>query len=260
MVPARHGYGRQDGIDLTLDLYSPDAGGIPDRPLVLVVHGGSWQSGDSRELTGLNRYLAGAGYAVAALNYRLAPRHRFPAPLEDIASAIRFLEGPGRGSGRWKGVVLLGRSSGGHLALLAAYAPVHPAIRGVLALYPPTDLIWSWQRPSPNRLMDSNGVIRAFLGGSPEEMPRRFEAASPVLQVRAGLPPTLLLHGGRDELVSPIQSRRLARALEGAGAPYVHLELPWGKHGMDANLAGPGGQITLYAVTRFLERLGDGDE
>jgi acetyl esterase/lipase len=62
----------------------------------------------------------------------------------------------------------------------------------------------------------------------------------------------MLIHGGNDELVSPVQSRRLARELDRVGARCMHLELPWGKHGMDANLAGPSGQITLYALERFL--------
>ena len=253
--PVRHVYRDVDGLALTLDLY-PAAGAASRPTLVLVVHGGSWNSGSSGQLTGMNRYLAGSGYTVAALNYRLAPRFRFPAAVEDIGAAVRYLEEtmPPEGRGR---VVLLGRSSGGHLALLAAYRAVHPSIRGVVALYPPTDLVWSWERPAPGRLMDSNGVIRQFLGGSPEDMPDRFRAASPIRLVRPGLPPTLLIHGGNDEMVSPLQSRRLARELARAGARHVHLELPWAKHGMDANLAGPSGQIVLYAVERLLAAVGE---
>jgi len=249
--PARHVYSEIDGTELTLDLYGAGPATSAPKTLIMVVHGGSWNSGDSTQLSGMNRYLAGGGYPVAAINYRLAPRYRFPAPIEDIGAAIRYLERVREGNA-WDRVVLLGRSSGGHLALLAAYSQVHPAIRGVVALYPPTDLVWSWQRPAPARLMDSNGVIRDFLGGSPEDMPARFEAASPIRLVRPDLPPTMLIHGGNDELVSPVQSRRLARELDRVGARCMHLELPWGKHGMDANLAGPSGQITLYALERFL--------
>ena len=65
-------------------------------------------------------------------------------------------------------------------------------------------------------------------------------------------PPLLLIHGGRDELVFAEQSRRLAGRLDQAHARHLLLELPWATHGCDANPAGPGGQITTWAVERFL--------
>lgn len=246
-------YTVQDGTALTLDLYEPPAGGTTADTLVLVVHGGSWTGGDSAQLSPMNRYLAERGYAVAALNYRLAPQFRFPAPVEDIRQAIGYLRAR-RERHRLGGhrFVLLGRSSGGHLALLAAYGLADPSIRGVIALYAPTDLVWSWQRPAPRRMIDSNAAIHALMGGTPDEMHDRFEAASPICLARPDLPATLLIHGGRDELVSPLQSRRLANRLRRVGTSCVHIELPWGKHGMDANLAGPAGQMTLYAIERFL--------
>lgn len=260
--PLRETYRSIDGMHLTLDLYMPGSVSAPAGALVLVVHGGSWNSGDSTQLSGMNRYLASRGYGVAAINYRLAPGHRFPAPLDDIAAAIAYLEGrPGRA---WDRIVLLGRSSGGQLALLAAYRLGHRAIRGVIALYAPTDLVWSWRRPASPRLMDSNRILADFLGGTLEDDPEAFRAASPIAWVRKDIPPTLLVHGGNDELVSPLQSRRLADGLRQAGARWRLLELPWGKHGMDANLAGPSGQLTLQAIGGFLADLetdgGGGDE
>jgi acetyl esterase/lipase len=248
----RHVYHEVDGCQLTLDLYrSSPPGRCP--ATVIVVHGGAWSSGDNTQLRGLNRYLAGRGYAVAAINYRLAPKHRFPAALEDVMTsiefmtqrAVRFGTDPNR-------IVLLGRSSGGHLALLAGYRSSLPSIRGVVALYPPTDMRWSWDRPAPRRLMDSNGAIVNFLGGSPSEVPDAFDRASPIDFVSPNSPPTLLLHGGSDELVSPLQSHRLSERLLADGVPSLHVELPWAHHGMDANLAGPSGQITTFAIEHFL--------
>ena len=245
-------YREVDATRLTLDLYrAKELSG--KAPVVIVVHGGSWSSGDNSQLEGMNRYLAAAGYAVVAINYRLAPAFRFPAPVEDIRASISFLVGReddfGIDSAR---IVLLGRSAGGHLALLAAYTLGLEAIRGVVGLYPPTDMHWSWQRPSPHRIMDSNGAISGFLGGTPEEVADAFDQASPIRFVQPDSPPTLLIHGGKDMLVSPLQSRRLASELARAAVPHFHLELPWGNHGMDANLAGPSGQMTLYAVERML--------
>ncbi len=246
-------YKAVDGIRLTLDLYrTPDISG--KLPVVIVVHGGSWRSGDNSQLEGMNRYLAAAGYAVAAINYRLAPAFRFPAPLEDIGGSIAFLEHHTDDFGTDpERVVLLGRSAGGHLALLAAYTLGHRAIRGVVGLYPPTDMRWSWARPSPARIMDSNGAIIEFLGGTFDEAAETFDQASPIRFVRPDSPPTLLIHGRKDMLVSPLQSSRLRSELARAAVPHYHMELPWGNHGMDANLAGPSGQMTLYALERFLE-------
>ncbi len=104
--------------------------------------------------------------------------------------------------------------------------------------------------------MDSNAIIRQFLGGGPEDVQDLFDRASPIQHVSRDSPPTLLIHGGKDELVSPLQSRRLAAVLDEAGARHLHVELPWGCHGMDANLAGPSGQISLYLIERFLESVG----
>ena len=245
-------YSEEAGTQLTLDLYRAEEIRRP-QPVIIVVHGGSWHSGDNSQLTGMNRYLANAGYAVAAINYRLAPAFRFPAPIEDIRASISFLE---ENETELKidsqRIVLLGRSAGGHLALLAAYTLGYQAVRGVIGLYPPTDMRWSWQRPSPKRIMDSNGAITDFLGGTLEEVAFRFDQASPIRFVRPDSPPTLLVHGGKDMLVSPLQSRRLASELERRSVPHFHLELPWGNHGMDANLAGPSGQMTLYAIERLL--------
>jgi acetyl esterase/lipase len=62
----------------------------------------------------------------------------------------------------------------------------------------------------------------------------------------------LLVHGGKDELVSPLQSSRLAEVLSQASVRHLHVEIPWGNHAMEANLAGPSGQITMYLVERFV--------
>ena len=260
-------YREEDGVRLALDLYRPRGETkfhVRGTGVILVIHGGSWNSGDKSQLSGTSRYLAARGHTVAAINYRLAPRFRYPAPLEDICRAIDFIRvaAPRHGFNA-DHIAMLGRSSGGHLALSAAYDRKWPSaaiVRGVIALYAPTDFVWSWARPSPRRLSDSNGVIRQFLGGTPDQIPDVFDRASPIRHVSSESPPTLLIHGAIDELVSPLQSTRLATALEGVGTPHLHVELPWGHHGMDANMAGPSGQITLYLIERFLESVFPADD
>lgn len=248
----RHVYREVAGERLPLDLYlRPDA--PAPRPIVVVLHGGAWRGGSLTQLPAIDRYLAARGYAVAAVGYRLAPRHPFPAAHDDVLAAVAWLQaqaGPlGLDPTR---VVLLGRSAGGHLALLAAYRSGDPAIRGVVAYYPPTDMVWSWEHPSNPRVFDSPGALREFLGGDPASRPDAYRDASPLGFVGPTSPPTLLIHGGRDAIVYHRQSERLAEALERAHVPHLLLSLPWANHGCDANLAGPSGQLGTYAIERFL--------
>src|SRR5437868_10349596 len=82
--------------------------------------------------------------------------------------------------------------------------------------------------------------------------PSNYTAASPTRLVTSSSPPTLLIHGGRDELVSVYQSERLAQRLREAGVRHFNLALPWATHGFDYILRGPGGQISNYAIEYFL--------
>lgn len=263
-------YANREGLDLRLDLYqppsrereTPDVRGQPDapqmprappRPVVVVIHGGSWRSGDSTQLAALNGYLAARGYAVAAINYRLAPRWTFPAAAEDVNAAIDFLQAnAARLDLDGERLVLLGRSAGGQLALLVAYTRLDPAIRGAVAFYAPTDLPYSYRHPADPAVFDSRGTLEAYLGGTPDQAPAAYESASPVSFVDRHTVPTLLVHGGRDELVSPVQSERLDAALARTGQRHLLLRLPWATHGCDHNFYGPCGQLSTYAVEWFL--------
>ena len=95
-------------------------------------------------------------------------------------------------------------------------------------------------------------MIGRYLGGSPADVPQVYAAASPISHAGADCPPTLLIHGGRDTLVAPIQSDMLAMQLAQAGAQYMLLRLPWAEHACDVNFSGPSGQISTYAIERFL--------
>ena len=245
-------YSTTGGQDLSLDFYRVQSERVV--PLVIVIHAGSWQSGDNRDFISMDRYLAGRGYAVADIIYRLAPRWKFPAAADDTRAAIEFLCGqadklkidPNR-------IVLLGRSAGGQIALTVAYAAKDPRIRGVISFYAPADLYYSWENPGNPWVIDTKTVLRDYLGGSPTEAPDKYNDASPIRLVTPSSPPTLLLHGGRDELVSFHQSARLAKRLEEVGVPHLNLSLPWATHGFDYILRGPGGQISTYAIEYFLE-------
>ncbi|MEP6600403.1 MAG: alpha/beta hydrolase [Nitrospirota bacterium] len=247
-------YRKLESQELSLDLYQPSSSqrGSNQRVGVLVVHGGGWQSGDSREFAALNHELAGRGYLVAAINYRLAPQHKFPAALEDVKQGIAYLKAHAADLGLdGNRLVLLGRSAGGQLALLAAYAG-DPAVRGVIAFYAPPDLRFSYTFPANPAVLDSQGLLRSYLGSDPDHLPSTYLAASPFYFVSSTTPPTLLIHGGRDELLGEEQSERLAVRLAAYGRQQFLLTLPWATHGCDINFSGPCGQLSTYAIERFI--------
>lgn len=244
-----------DGEELTLDIYKPGYNHEPV-PGLLVVHGGSWQSGHSKEFIALNAYLAARDYIVVSINYRLAPKWKFPAGRDDVLSAIAFLKVYGHEFGLDPTrIALLGRSAGGQLALLAAYTANEPAIRGVVSIYGPTDLKFGYDQPAPKGLLDTRGVLESYLGGPPANADEAYFAASPINFVDGSSPPTLLIHGLHDGHVSPEESARLEARLAQSKVKNLFVRLPWATHACDWSFNGPCGQITTYAVERFLERV-----
>lgn len=245
-------FGSPGGHDLKLDLYRhPETEGA--LPLVVVIPGGRWQAADRRTSWPLNQHLTLRGYTVAAIEYRVAPLHKFPAAAEDVRSAVHYLKENaaefGLDSSR---IVLLGRSSGAQLALVVGYESKDPSIRGVVSLYGPTDLVAAYNQPTPPRLLDVKDTLEKYLEGNPTAAEINYRHASPVNFVGSRTPPTLLVHGSKDNMVRPEQSQRLAARLRAASVEHFLLLLPWATHGFDSNMNGPGGQLSTFAIEWFL--------
>ena len=247
-------FSEHDGAKLFLRFYRSHT--RTSAPCVLVIHGGGWENGSPDEFVAFNHHLARAGYAVAALQYRFAPRWPWPAQRDDVLEALRFLESRAQTLGiDPTQFVLLGRSAGGQIAESVAYGAHDSAIRGCIAFYAPADMHFSYEFARDDDILSSPKVVRQFMGGTPEEARASYDSASPILLASASSPPTLLLHGQRDELVWYLQSHRLARRLQELGVPHCFVHLPWATHAFDFNLYGPGGQISTYAVDRFLRNV-----
>lgn len=224
-----------------------------DAPCVVAMHSGGWESGTPEEFAGCHAALARAGYSVACVEYGLTPEHAWPTPRDDVRAAIVWLKANAGGLGiDPANLVLLGRSAGGQVVLCAAYDDPDPAIRGVAAFYAPTDMVFSWRGSYAGDMLDSPKLLSNYLGGRPHECPDTHAEASPTLHAAKRSMPTLLLHGARDEIVWCIQIRRLARILNRAGSPHFALLVPWGRHGFDYRLRGPGGRIAWKSLTGFL--------
>lgn len=223
-------YGEVPGFrPLELDLYRPDA--ASPVPVIVHVHGGGWRRGSRRHplpRLGADFYqrLAGQGFAVAAVDYRLSGEAGYPAALEDVGTAVGWVRKQAADYGLDAGRVFLwGDSAGGHLALMTALTGAD--VQGVVAWFPVTDLAGlTGDVTAAGGVPDPGPESREalFLGAPAADVPDLAREASPVAHASAAAPPVLLMHGAADDLVPPAQSIRLAGALTAAGAT-VELEL-----------------------------------
>jgi len=250
-------FARPDGQELKLDFYRPAlAKDTLEKPwpCVIVIHGGGWDGGDRTQLAWWNPRLVARGYAVAAISYRLAPQSVWPAQRDDVLAAIAWIKAHAVALGiDPERLVLLGRSAGGQLATAVGYGANDPAIRGVIALYAPHDMPFTWSVSRSDDALNSLKLMTQYFGGAPEGGRRAlFDSASGQTLARAGSPPTLIVHGLSDTLSWYRHSERLDARLQELGVPHYYLRLPWATHGFDFNPDGPGGQLTDYAIGRFL--------
>jgi acetyl esterase/lipase len=242
----------RDGVRLTVDIYKPSAGNGPF-PILVQVYGGAWQRGTPADNGWFARYFASRGYVVVAPDYRHAPQWKWPAQLDDIRDALHWTRAhASEFGGDASRMIVMGRSSGAQLAVVAAYQDASPSIKGVISYYGPVDLAEGWRHPPEPDPLHVRDLLEAYLGGTPAQVPERYREASPVTYATQKLPPTLLIYGRRDHIVEARFGEQLNRALTRAGSKSVLLELPWSEHAFDFLPNGLGGQIALSYTEQFI--------
>lgn len=203
--------------DLTLRIYQPQIKELPS--VLLWLHGGGWSTGDLQTGDALCRRLsARLNMTVAALDYRLAPEHPFPAALEDIDTAARWLADPANGITDGSGICLGGDSAGGNLA--AAYAMNRPAVSVIAQLlaFPAVDLRGGYASETEfasgffTTLNELHTWIGHYLAGQDAEDPR----VSPILAIGTGSPPALVLTAECDPLRDAAEEFATRMRQEGA--------------------------------------------
>jgi len=198
------------------DLYRPTGPG--PWPAVLLIYGGSWNSADHRwQMSLLARKLARRGFVVMNAAYRGAPAFRYPAPVDDLREALRWLRAhAAENQVSPDKIATYGFSAGGHLAALVGMldGPAEVRVQAVVAASAPTDLT----------LYPGGEILPRFLGGTFREIPEVFRQASPVTYVTADDPPVFIYHGTDDKTVSPDHAKAFKAALDRAG---VRNELRW---------------------------------
>ena len=251
--PAREvPFASRNGPALTLDIYRPSAGNRP-YPMLVQVYGGAWQRGTPADNGWFAQYFASRGFVVVAIDYRHAPQWKWPAQLDDVRDALRWtLTHAAEVGGDPNRVIVLGRSSGAQLAMVAAYSDPSPSIKAVISYYGPVDLAEGWRHPPKPDPLHVRGILEALLGGSPALVSDRYRHASPFTYAAKKLPPTLLIYGRRDHIVEARFGSQLNRALTRAGNTSVLLEIPWSEHAFDIIPNGLGGQIALSYTEQFM--------
>ena len=208
-------------------------------PGLIFIHGGSRSAGSRKDNGVYCRHFAQKGYVVATIDYRLSGEAPFPAAIQDVNCAIRWMRANAARLGVDPNRIgLVGGSTGAHLAMLAAYSAdkgdaelqgtggnpgVSTRVQALVDLYGPNNLARA-----------RNPAMLAFLQGkTAAEAPELYAKASPINYVSKDSPPTLILHGTIDGLVPVTQSDNLAARLSEQGVPYLYDRLEGWHHVMD---------------------------
>jgi acetyl esterase/lipase len=234
-------YGKVGDTELLLDLAVPKDGDGPF-PAIVCIHAGGWIRGERRQMRGTIEALARSGFVAISPDYRLAPSHCFPAPLEDCKAAVRWLRAHAEHyrvqSSR---VGAFGASAGGHLACLLGVttkedglegnggnAEQSSAVQAVASFFGPTDLT----RPVWNQELREK-QLEPFLGGSADKKADLYRRASPITYVGKNCPPFLFVHGTADDIVPIQQSEDMVDKLRQAGVSAQLLRVADEGHGLD---------------------------
>lgn len=245
----------QEGEDaLDIVIYRPADMGAAPRPCLLIAHTGGWDGGDPGEFPSANTEIASHGYVVCNFGYRLAPRHPWPAQSADTRRALEWIRAHAAELGiDTNRIVLMGRSAGAQIAAACAYSMPELNVRACISVYGPPNMHLARELSLPNDVLKSLTLVRQYMGGDPHEVPEVYRTASATEFLDHHRLPTLLIHGTRDTLVDIRHARRFTELI-GLREDYHFLELPWGTHGTDYFPSTPGGQLSIAAILRVMQR------
>lgn len=246
-------FGTGGGRELRCDIFEPPAG-VKNGIAVLLVHGGGWSQGDRSQLKGYGVLLGRRGYTCIASEYRLTGEALWPAQIEDVKCALRYVRANATEFGIDPDrIVVSGNSAGGHLSLMAGattdasfegsggHADQPSKVAAAISFYPPTGL----------DARDWGGMPALFGKGAPQETIR---GASPLAYATSDFPPTLLIHGNKDEVVPADEATNMYDALLKAGVPVELHMFANQPHGFDADpkLGRQCADIMLSFLDRFV--------
>lgn len=255
-------YTNPDNQHLQLNLARPSVGEGPF-PAVLCIHGGGFRAGTRDGYDGLIKQLAARGYVAVTVSYRLAPKYPFPAAIHDVKAAVRWLRAnaakyhlnPER-------IGVTGGSAGGHLALYLGVTGGVKELEGdggnasqsskvncVVNFYGPSDLTKSY-----GKSVDAAEVLPLFLGGNVEKERQKHLIASPLYWVTPFAPPTLCVHGTKDNYVAYEQSIWMVDRLLAAGVETELVTIQGAGHGFGGEQAKQANAALFAFFDKYLKR------
>lgn len=231
-------FARPGGFSLTLDVKTPNGNGPV--PVVIIVHGGGFSRGNKRTyVTPLFELLSNAGFAWFTINYRMAPDYQFPAAVEDVESAVRWVRA---NAAKYRvdarRIALAGESAGGYLVAYAGASSKGDArVAAVVDFYGPNDLVLQTEArraEAPDPAKSGPGLLEfmGFKTWRDAGLVEKLRAVSPTTLVSKNMPPFLFIHGNADEQVPYEQSPKMCELMRKAGAKCELVTVEGGRHGM----------------------------
>ena len=252
-------YGSPKGRDLHLDAIMRKELPEKTRPAIVFIHGGSWKFGNKSQFRRQAAWLADRlDVFGASIEYRLSGEAQFPAALQDAKCAVRWVRSV---AGKYRidptRIAVCGGSAGGHLSAMMAvtngikkyegdggHAEFSSDVQMAILFNGEFDM---WDLVEKKSLIDA---MKVFFGGTPDEMPERYDEASPIKRLTEKTPPMLFLHGDRDHCVSHKQALAMVRRLSELSVP-AEAEIYAGKPHAWFNKE-PDWKITIQRVEPFL--------
>jgi acetyl esterase/lipase len=243
---------------LKLDLYRPKNTPVKPVPGIIVIYGGSWKGGKKADMRGYGIHYAQLGYVAACIEYRLTKEASHPSQVTDCKAGVRWMRAnaekynidPNK-------LCAMGNSAGGHLAMMVGYTDqkelegdygnpgVSSRVQAVIEYYGPADLTLENARDV--------GPVVALMGGKKfADDPEPYKLESPLFSLTKDDPPTLVLHGTIDTVVSVKQSDVLVEKLKELGIAHDYVRLEGWPHAMD--IAIPVFEYCTWHIDRFLEK------
>jgi acetyl esterase/lipase len=234
-------------------------------PAVLCIHGGGFRAGSRKGFLTQAVHLAHHGYVAATADYRLAPAAKFPAAVNDVKAAVRYLRANAARLGiDPERIGVMGGSAGGHLALFLGVTGGVAQFEGdgpnrdqssrvacVVSYYGPSDFTKSY-----GRSVDAAEVLPLFLGGDVNEARAMHIKASPLYWVTPDAAPTLAIQGTKDRFVNYEQSVWIIERLLQAGVPAELETIEGSDHGFKGADAMRAEQRMIGFFDRFLRPAG----
>jgi acetyl esterase/lipase len=235
-------------------------------PVLIFVPGGAWVHGRSMgQGSALMSRLAEQGWVCLAIDYRVAPHHRWPRHIIDVKTAIAWARANvDKFGGDRNFVAVAGCSAGGHLSALAGLTPDDPqlhaklpegadsSVDAVVGIYGRYD----WQdRSTPERARFVEFLERVVVRKSIKRHPEVFRDASPIARVHRNAPPFLVIHGSKDTVIPVEQARSFVDRLRTVSHSQVgYLEFPGAGHGYDL-IDGERAGAAAHATSLFLNQV-----